>query len=225
MSMPALGRRPQNRSMTITEDDPGQLNVHARWRMAVAERAARAYAQNDRLAVCAVAGSVGSGLADRFSDLELDCYWHEPPGDRDRRGPIELLDGKLEAFWEYDAGDEEWSEDYRVGELDITVSNFLVSSAERFLDDVVLRASTDPVRHMRLAAFQRSRPLLGAEMMASWRARADAFPARLVTALVEQALAPEALRGWAAREALASHRAARRPPADGTAGWRPGACA
>jgi hypothetical protein len=37
------------------------------------------------------------------------------------------------------------------------LSNFLASSVEQFLDDVLLRASTDPVRHMRLAALQRSR--------------------------------------------------------------------
>jgi ADP-ribose pyrophosphatase YjhB (NUDIX family) len=69
---------------------------------------------------------------------------------------------------------------------------------------VVVAASTEPVRHMRLAAIQRSRPLIGADLMASWRARADAFPDELVAALVEQALTPEALRGWAAREALLS---------------------
>ena len=91
-------------------------------------------------------------------------------------------------MWDYDQDDKEWSEDYRVGELDITVSNFLASTVEQFLDDMVLRASTDPVRHMRLAAVQRCRPLLGAETMTSWRARADAFPGRPVSALVEQAL-------------------------------------
>ncbi len=180
-------------------------NVHAAWRMAVARRAvATGYATNPNVAALAVAGSVGAGVADRFSDLELDCYWLRPPADAERLAPARSLGGELTALWDYDQDDEEWSEDYRVGELDITVSNFLVTSAERFLDDVVLRASTDPVRHMRLAAFQRSRPLLGAEIMASWRARADAFPARLVSALVEQALAPEALRGWSAREALVS---------------------
>ncbi len=114
------------------------------------------------------------------------------------------LGGELAALWDYDADDEEWSEDYRVGELDITVSNFLVGSIDRFLDDVVLGSSTDPVRHMRLAAIQRSRPLIGADLMASWRLRADAYPDTLVTALVEQALAPAALAGWAAREALVS---------------------
>jgi hypothetical protein len=184
--------------------DGGQENVHAEWRMAVARQAARAYSGNRNLAALAVAGSVGAGIADRFSDLELDCYWVRPPADADRLAPVRALAGELTALWDYDQDDEEWSEDYRVGELDITVSNFLVSSAERFLDDVLLRTSTDPVRHMRLAALQRSRPLLGAELMASWRTRADAFPGTLVDALVEQALAPEALRGWAARDALVS---------------------
>ena len=84
------------------------------------------------------------------------------------------------------------------------MSNFLVSSVERFLDDVLVRASTDPVRHMRLAALQRCRPLLGEELMGSWRARAGTFPRELVSALVEQALALEVLTGWSAREALVS---------------------
>lgn len=188
----------------MTSGAPGAGSVHVAWRMAVARRAAGAYAGNRDLAALAVAGSVGAGLADRFSDLELDCYWVRPPADADRLAPVGALGGELTALWDYDPGDEEWSEDYRIGELGITVSNFLVSSVERFVDDVVLRASTDPVRHMRLAALQRCCPLLGAEMVASWRARADAFPATLVSALVEQALCPDVLRGWAAREALVS---------------------
>ena len=112
---------------------------------------------NRNLAALAVAGSVGAGIADRFSDLELDCYWVRPPTDTDRLTPVRALGGQLTALWDYDQDDEEWSEDYLVGELGITVSNFLVSSVERFLDDVVIRASTDPVRHMRLAALQRCR--------------------------------------------------------------------
>ena len=181
---------------------PGAENVHAAWRMRVAERAAGVYAGNRNLAALAVAGSVGAGVADRFSDLELDCYWVRPPTDADRLAPVRALDGELTALWDYDQDDEEWSEDYLVGELGITVSNFLVSSVEQFLDDVLVRANTDPVRHMRLAALQRCRPLAGTEMMASWRARADTFPRKLVSALVEQALAPEVLTSWSAREAL-----------------------
>lgn len=172
--------------------------------MALARRAGRAYKENPKLAALTVAGSVGAGLADQFSDLELDCYWVSAPTDADRTGPVHTLGGELTELWDYDADDEEWSEDYRLGELDVTVSNFLTASIERFLDDVVLRADTHPVKHMRLAALQRSSPLAGAELIASWRARADGYPDDLVVAMVEGALNPAVLTDWAAREAMAS---------------------
>jgi hypothetical protein len=114
-------------------------------------RAARAYAANEKLAALTIAGSVGAGLADRFSDLELDCYWFDPPSDLDRAGPVHVLGGELEALWDYDHDEEEWSDEYRLGELEVTVSSFLVSTIDRFVDDVVLRTDTDPVKHMRVA--------------------------------------------------------------------------
>jgi hypothetical protein len=180
------------------------MNVHAAWRMAQARRAARAYAENPKLAALAVAGSVGSGLADRFSDLELDGYWFSAPGDLDRTGPVDAIGGELTDLWDFDAGEEEWSEEYRLGELGVTVSNFLTGTIDRYLDQVVRHGDTDPVKHMRLAALQRSVPLVGAELMASWRARAGEYPDTLVSAMVERSLDPQVLRGWAAREALAS---------------------
>lgn len=179
------------------------VNVHAGWRLALAERAARAYAPNEKLAALTASGSVGAGLADRFSDLELDCYWFDPPSDTDRSGPVRVLGGELEALWDYDQDDEEWSDDYRLGGLEVTVSSFLVSTIGRFIDDVVLRTHTDPVKHMRMAALHRCRPLHGPELISAWRARA-CYPGTLVTAVVERSLGPDVLRGWAAREALAS---------------------
>lgn len=180
------------------------MNPHVAWRMDVARQAAACQAGSAHVAAVAAAGSVGAGIADRFSDLELDVYWHRPPSDEERLAPVRALGGELTALWDYDEDDEEWSEDYRVGELDVTVSNFVTGSIGRFLDDVILQASTEPVRHMRLAALQRSCPLIGAELMSAWRARADTFPDGLVSALVARALGPEVLRGWAAREAFVS---------------------
>ena len=84
--------------MAQHDGESGEANVHAVWRLALAERAARAYASNQKLAALTVAGSVGTGLADRFSDLELDCYWFDPPGDLDRSGPVHVLGGELEAL-------------------------------------------------------------------------------------------------------------------------------
>jgi hypothetical protein len=185
------------------DGEPGEANVHAAWRLALAERAARAYASNEKLAALTVAGSVGTGLADRFSDLELDCYWFDPPSDLDRAGPVHVLGGELEALWDYDPDEEEWSDDYRLGELEVTVSSFLVSTIDRFVDDVVLRTDTDPVKHMRMAALHRSRPLHGPELISAWRARAAVYPDKLVAAMVARSLSPDVLSGWGAREALA----------------------
>jgi hypothetical protein len=182
---------------------PSVPNVHAEWRMAVAQKAAAAYTRNPKLAALTVAGSVGAGLADRFSDLELDCYWSAGPSDRDRTGPIEALGGSLTALWDYDADEEEWSEDYRLGELDVTVSNFLTGTVDRCLDQVTGQADPDPVKHMRLAAVQRSYPLAGEPLVTSWRERAGQYPDRLVAAMVERSLNPQVLMGWGAREALA----------------------
>jgi len=96
----------------------------------VAAQSSRAYAGNDKLAALTVAGSVGAGLADGFSDLELDCYWAGPPGDLDRSGPVNVLGGELEALWDYDHDEQEWSDDYRLGDLQVTVSSFLVSTID-----------------------------------------------------------------------------------------------
>ena len=162
--MPAPGW--QDQIVARPDGGSGEENVHAAWRLAVAEQAARAYASNDKLAALAAAGSVGAGLADRFSDLELDCYWFDPPDDLDRSGPVHLLGGDLEALWDYDSDEEEWSDEYRLGDLAVTVSSFLVSTIDRFVDDVVLRTDTDPVKHMRMAALHRSRSLHGPELKA-----------------------------------------------------------
>jgi hypothetical protein len=179
-----------------------EANAHAAWRLQQAQRAARAYASNKKLAALTVAGSVGTGLADRFSDLELDCYWLAPLSDLDRLGPIRELGGDSETIWDYAPDIEEWSDDYQLGDLHVSISSFLVGTIERFLDDVLVRTDTDPVKHIRLAALQRCLPLNGAELVRAWRTRAVLYPDELVAAVVEQSLDSEVLRGWAAREAL-----------------------
>jgi hypothetical protein len=192
----------QDEIVAWPDGESGEANVHAAWRLAVAEQAARAYACNEKLAALTVAGSVGTGLADRFSDLELDCYWFDPPGEDDRSGPVHVLGGELEKLWDYDDAEQEWSDDYGLGELAVTISSFLVSTIDRFVDDVVLRTDTDPVKHMRMAALLRSRPLHGPELISAWRARAS-YPDELVAAVVERSLCADAVRGWGAREVLA----------------------
>jgi hypothetical protein len=110
----------------------------------------------------------------------------------------------LEDFWDYDATEQEWSENYRLGQLGVTVSNFTVATMEQFLDMIVDTADTDPVKHMRLAAIRRCHVLSGAGLIDAWRVRASRYPDQLVTAMVEQTLTSTMLTGWSARDALVS---------------------
>jgi hypothetical protein len=166
--------------------------------MAVAERAAAAYAGNGKLAAVAVAGSVGAGLADRFSDLELDCYWSSPPGDGDRTGPISALGGELTDWWDYDEADREWAEDYLLGGLGVTVSNFTTGTIE-LATALVQQALTE-------------------EVLTGWQAR-DALAARgddlAARELEDTVLLAEQRTGTdlsAFRQALGKRRQALDPP-------------
>ena len=54
------------------------------WRVQMARRISRPYEEGSQLSAMAVAGSVAVGVADRWSDLELACYWHTPPSKSQR---------------------------------------------------------------------------------------------------------------------------------------------
>jgi len=180
-----------------------EATPHVVWRLRAAERVAVAYGPAPNLAVAAVAGSVGAGLANRRSDLELDCYWREPASDEDRRKPILVLDADLEGFWDYDEDEEEWSEVYQLGPLAVTISNFTVTTVERLLAAVLNDSDLDPVKHYRLAAIGSGRALRGAQALDTWRERLGTYPDALVVAVVEAVLNPDRFPGWTARQALA----------------------
>jgi hypothetical protein len=169
--------------------------------MQIARDIAHGYRSEGRLVALTVAGSVGAGLADRWSDLELDCYWSEPPSESERRAPLERVGAADVVVWDYDPADREWSEDYTVGRLAVNVSNFTADTVEGFLDCVIDHADIDPVKHMRLAAIQRCTALRGDRIVDAWRVRATEYPDALVDAMVAESLRPSVLDGWEARDA------------------------
>ncbi|WP_157983804.1 hypothetical protein [Nesterenkonia muleiensis] len=178
------------------------MNHQVELRSRAARRIAEAYGSAPNLSMVAVAGSVGAGLADRWSDLEIDCYWYESPTTEERLAPIKHLGAELTTLWDYDEDDQEWSEDYRFDGLPVTVSNFRVNTVDAFLDAVLIEGNLDTVKHFRLAALRSSYALRGSQMLAEWRQRAAVFPDRLVHSLVERSLTPGQFPGWRHREVL-----------------------
>ena len=168
--------------------------------MALARRIAPAYLRNPYVAAVLVAGSVGRGIADERSDLELDVFWSVPPSEDERRAPIDACGGAVRAFHAFE--DDEWAETFEVAGVKVDTSMFLAATLDRYLAEVVDRASTDPGRHVLIAAVQDGVPLHGHELVARWRARAASYPDRLACAMVAHHL--DRLSRWPYAQLLAA---------------------
>lgn len=177
-------------------------NPHAEKRLAIARRIFDAYPTGASPDAFAVAGSVGAGLADRFSDLEVDCYWKQAPSDANRLAPISALGADLTTLWPYDEADQEFSEDYVLDGLDVTISNFTCASVDAMIAHMQASGTIADVTQYRFAALTRSRVLSGGDTVEAWRQRIEPMPDQVVASIVEHELSPHSLPGWNARTAL-----------------------
>lgn len=150
-------------------------------RRALAKLIAPAYAANPKVAGVLLAGSVARGLADQFSDIEIDIFWHAPPTDEDRSTPIERA-GWPVAYRHVD--ENEWADGFLIEGVKVDTSQFLVSTIDRWLDDVLVRADIEPEYQVRITAIQHGQPLYGAEMIEQWRAKTVVYPEALAHAMV-----------------------------------------
>jgi hypothetical protein len=146
-----------------------------------------------------VAGSVGRGTADRYSDLEIDVYYSEPPTVDERIAAVRGCGATLESL---DEDEDEWEEQMLLDGVHAATSTFLISTLERYLHEVVDKAQIAPAAQTRLYSLQHAVPLLGHDLVAEWQARASRYPAELAHAMLAANLP---FRGfWYAEEMLAA---------------------
>lgn len=91
------------------------MNTASKWRYSYAQKLSPIYASNQNVAAVLVGGSTARGLADRFSDIELGVFWHQPPTEAERRAAAAKIDGDLIRFYPYDPDEEVWCDDYMLG--------------------------------------------------------------------------------------------------------------
>jgi hypothetical protein len=171
---------------TIMKEKSPTMNEASRWRLALAERVGRAYAVDPRARVVMVAGSTGRGTADRYSDVEIDVYWSEPPTDDERRAAVERSGATLLELHPYEA--DEWAESISLGGFYLHTSTFLVATMERYLREVLEDCSTALDPQMRLFSLLHAQTLVGEDLVARWCGRALAYPTALAEAVVREHL-------------------------------------
>lgn len=158
------------------------MNHESEWRLAKGKQVAALYAKNPKLRALVVAGSVGRGWADEWSDIELDLFWNEPPTDDDRKSVIEGVNGTIAYYFPLEG--DEWSDAYFVDGLKFEISSFLVSTLEQYIADVIERCDDTVEKHLRLAALQNSIVLHGDELIQQWRAKISNYPDALAEKII-----------------------------------------
>lgn len=160
------------------------MNNESVWRLEKGKQIAALYAKNPKLAALAVAGSVGRGWADEWSDVELDLFWREPPTDADRKSVIEAFNGTIEYYFPLE--EFEWSDAYFADGLKIEVSGFLATTIDEFIHAVIDEFDTDTDKQLRFAALQNSIPLYGEIQVHAWRAKLARYPDELARRIIKE---------------------------------------
>jgi Domain of unknown function (DUF4037) len=153
------------------------------WRLALAERIGASYASDRNVRVVMIAGSVGRGTDDRYSDVEIDVYYARAPTEAGRIAAVKRCGGTVESLGQ---DEDEWEDRMSFGGFSAHTSTFLVATMERYLRDVVGRGVVAPEAQTRLFSLQRGVVLKGKEQVERWRARAAAYPDGLQRAMLKE---------------------------------------
>ncbi|WP_018350138.1 nucleotidyltransferase domain-containing protein [Longispora albida] len=160
------------------------MTGHSSWRRRIAETFALRYTGLPQVVAVLLAGSVARGLADRWSDIELMVFWASAPDDALRRE----LAGPGAEVHDYDEDNAEWSEDVLVNGVELQTSHRTATQAESWMDAAVTGHDPDLVKQDMIALIRYGVPLSGADLVASWCARTDVYPAALSLAMIREHL-------------------------------------
>ncbi|WP_077604895.1 DUF4037 domain-containing protein [Oceanobacillus sojae] len=164
----------------------------------LAAKAAKVYQLNPKVEAVVLGGSVSKNWHDSYSDIELFIFWNESPTDEDRKFPITKLAGEVIDFYPYE--EEEWSESYIAEGIKLEISNFLTTSIEGIIDDVVVSFNPDVYKQCLAAAVYDGVPLGGESLIKQLKEKIKQYPDELSIAMIKEYMYLS--NSWTNREAL-----------------------
>ena len=184
------------------QDDPA---THvANWRLPLARRVAAAYSTNSHVAAAIVGGSVSRGHADRFSDIEVGVFWHQPPTDAERLASAEATGGDVQRIYPYEPEEEVWEDNLFLGHVAagqrstgvlVEVVHNTTEFIERMLDDFLVHYDPSELKQNLMAAFIHAVPVHGEASRSKHGVRALAvYPRELAVAVIKRHVQIESFR-------------------------------
>ena len=169
----------------------------SKWRIALARRIAPIYANHPKVKVIVIGGSVGRGIADRYSDVEIGVFWAEPPSKAERRTLAEqvgVVYRERMSPYKFDPrhpGEEEADEDIYVGGdkesgFNVDIKHKTIAAVEQYLVEMFDRCR--PHDNRLAEVLSHSIPLYGQPLLEPWRRKVATYPTELAQKLVQTQL-------------------------------------
>lgn len=175
------------------QDDPTTRTGN--WRLPLARRVAATYSTNPSVVAAIVGGSVARGHADRFSDIEVGAFWHQPPTDAERLASAEATGGDVQRIYPYEPEEEVWMDNLFLGHVApgqrstgvlVEVVHNTTEFIERVLDDVLVHYDPSELKQNLVTAFVHAVPVHGEALIEAWRSRAAVYPRELALAVIKR---------------------------------------
>ena len=169
----------------------------SKWRIALARRIAPIYANHPTVRVVLVGGSVGRGIADRYSDLEIGVFWAEPPSEAVRKTLAErvgVVYRERMSSYKFDPrqpGEEEADEEIYIGGdkdcgFNVDIKHKTLAAVEQYL--VEMFDLCRPHDNRLAEVLSHSIPLYGQSLVEQWRRKVATYPTELAQKFVHTQL-------------------------------------
>ena len=153
--------------------------------------------QTSRKLKLIVGGSVGRGIADQYSDLEIGVFWAEPPSEAERKTLAEqvgVVYRERMSSYKFDPchpGEEEADEDIYIGGdkdcgFNVDIKHKTIAAVEQYLVEMFDRCCPHDSRLAEVLSH--SIPLYGQSLAEQWRRKVATYPTELAQKLVQTQL-------------------------------------
>lgn len=163
------------------------INKETEKRRGLARRVAEIYGANPRTRAAVVLGSTARDECDRFSDVDMTMFYETMPTDEELAERYNSTGGTgLKPLGE--RGDDGFAETFFLDGVDIQVGHTTIEAMEKLFTEVIEGNDTGHDPHVIVGGIQESVPLLGDEIIASWKERLVHYPDALAEAMVREHL-------------------------------------
>lgn len=167
----------------------------SQWRKELAKQAAGIYVANPHVDAIILGGSTARNHADKFSDIEIGVFWHQPPTDKERDEMARRTGGDVLRLYPYDEQEQVWSDDLMLGRKSIAeansgvlleVAHYTNKFVEDTLEEVLVKHNADELKQNLISGILDGVPLKASNSLERWKTRAMNYPDGLAVAVVRR---------------------------------------